>query len=190
MGKDLYNRNVEKKDEINLVQAASKGDVDSFSSLCAQYYPALVAIAYSRLSDKDLAEDAAQETLYIAYRDISRLKKSDLFVSWIMRICRNISSDMAKKRKRNNYSQLEDCEVHSKEQTQNEYYDEILRIIIQGLPLNAREIVFLKFYNKMSYQEISEVLGISLEAVNGRLRRAKKLIAKELSRLDSVEVVL
>jgi DNA-directed RNA polymerase specialized sigma24 family protein len=94
---DLYNRNVETNDEINLVQAASNGDADSFSRLCAHYYPALVAIAYSHLSDKDIAEDAAQETLYIAYRDISKLKKADLFVSWLTRICRNISSDMANK---------------------------------------------------------------------------------------------
>ncbi|MBN2590190.1 MAG: sigma-70 family RNA polymerase sigma factor [Sedimentisphaerales bacterium] len=181
---------MEKNDEINLVQAASKGDADSFSRLCTQYYPVLVAIAYSQLSDKDLAEDAAQEALFVAFRDISKLKNSDLFVSWLTRICRNISFDMAKKRKRDEHIRLENCEIRSKEKTQDDNCDEILRNIIAKLPLKSKEVVFLKFYNKLSYEEISTVLGISLEAVNGRLRRAKKLIAKELNRQDSVEVEL
>ena len=57
---DLYNRNVETNEEINMVQAALKGDADSFSRLCTRYYPVMVAIAYSQLSDKNLAKDAAQ----------------------------------------------------------------------------------------------------------------------------------
>lgn len=187
---DLYNRNVETNDLNNLVQATSKGDADSFNRLCAQYYPALVAIAYSQLSDKDMAEDAAQEALYIAYRDISKLKKADLFVGWLTKICRNISSDLAKKRKRHEHVQLEDCDIHSNEKARQENCDEVIRSIITKLPEKLREVIFLKFYNKLSYQEISNVLGISLEAANGRLRRAKKLIAKELSRQDSVEVDL
>ncbi|MBN1973979.1 MAG: RNA polymerase sigma factor [Sedimentisphaerales bacterium] len=181
---------METNDLNNLVQAALKGDADSFSRLCGQYYPVMVAIAYSQLSDKDLAEDAAQETLFIAYLDISKLKKADLFISWLTRICRNISSDMAKKRKRHEHIRLEDCEIHSNEKIQDENCDEVVRSIITKLPEKLREVIFLKFYNKLSYQEISNVLGISLEAVNGRLRRAKKLIAKELGKIDSVEVDL
>jgi hypothetical protein len=49
---------VEQNDEINLVQAASDGDVDSFNRLCEHYYPAITAIAYSQLFDRGLAEDA------------------------------------------------------------------------------------------------------------------------------------
>ncbi len=181
---------METNDLNNLVQAASKGDADSFSRLCGQYYPAMVAIAYSRLSDKDLAEDAAQESFYIAFRDISRLKKADLFVMWLAGICRNISSDMAKKRKRNEHIQLEDCEIHSNEKVEQNNNDELVKDIVSKLPLKSKEVVLLKFYNKLSYEEIARVLGISQEAVNGRLRRAKKFIAKELSRLDSIEVDL
>ena len=177
-------------DEINLVQAASKGNIDSFSRLCEQYYSIIVAIAYSHLSDRELAEDAAQEAFFIAFRDISKLKKADLFGRWLTRICRNISSDMAKARNRNKFVLLEDCEIHSNGKTKQDSYDEVVRSIIAKLPEKLQEVIFLRFYNKLSYQEISNVLGISQEAVNGRLRRAKKLIVKELSRTDSVEVDL
>ena len=177
-------------DEINLVKTASKGDIDSFSRLCEHYYSTITAIAYAHLSDRELAEDAAQETFFIAFRDISKLKSFDHFGRWLTRICRNISSDMARARKKNKLIRLEDCEIRSNEKNKQDGYDEIVRSIIEKLPEKLREVIFLKFYNKLSYQEISAVLGISQEAVNGRLRRAKKLIIKELSRTDWVEVNL
>ena len=82
--------------DANLVAAALKGDADSFSRLCERYYPALVAIAYARLSDRDLAEDAAQEALLTAFRDITRVKKPERFAGWLAAICRNIALDMAR----------------------------------------------------------------------------------------------
>jgi len=187
---DLYNRDVKQNEETILVHAAAKGDAESFSRLCERYYSAIVSIAYSQLSDRDLAEDAAQEAFYVAFRDISKLKKANRFGRWLSKICRNISSDMAKARRRDKTIPIEDCEIHSNEKTEHDNYDEVVRSIISRLPLKAREVVFLKFYNQLSYQEISNVLGISQEAVNGRLRRAKKLIIKKLGRYDSIEVDL
>ena len=177
-------------DEINLVRAAAKGDVDSFSRLCERYYPTITAIAYAHLSDRDMAEDAAHEAFFVAFRDISKLKSFERFGSWLAVICRNISSDMARARKRESPVQLENFEIHSNEKVSQDSFDEVVRAIIEKLPEKLREVIFLRFYNKLSYQEISNVLGISQEAVNGRLRRAKKLIVKELSRADSVEVDL
>ena len=187
---DLYNRNVEQNDEINLVQAASNGDIDSFSRLCERYYPAITAIAYSQLFDRGLAEDAAQETLFVAFRDILKLKKAKHFGRWLAGICRNIASDMAKARRRNKLIPIEDCESFTSEDNKQDSHDELVRSIIARLPDKMREVIYLRYYNKMSYQEISKLLGISQEAVNGRLRRAKKIIAKELVRRASVEVNL
>jgi len=187
---DLYNRDVKQNTETILLNAALNGDADSFNRLCERYYSAIVAIAYSRLSDRNLAEDAAQEAFYIAFRDISKLKKPNHFGRWLTKICRNVSSDMAKVRRRDKLIAVEDIELHPNEKTEQENYDEVVRSIISKLPLKAREVIYLRFYNKLSYQEISNVLGISQEAVNGRLRRAKKLIIKELGMHNSVEVDL
>ena len=181
---------MEQNDEINLVQAASNGDIDSFSRLCERYYPAITAIAYSQLFDRGLAEDAAQETLFVAFRNISKLKKAKHFGRWLAGICRNIASDMAKARRRNKLIPIEDCESFTSEDNKQDSHDELVRSIIARLPDKMREVIYLRYYNKMSYQEISKLLGISQEAVNGRLRRAKKIIAKELVRRASVEVNL
>ena len=188
--RDLYNRDVKDNTEQNLVQAASNGDADSFGRLCERYYSAMVAIAYSQLADRGLAEDAAQEAFFVAFRDISKLKNANHFGRWLARISRNIASDMAKARRRNKLFPIENCDSVSNDEDKEDNNVEVVRRIISELPVKIREVIYLRYYDKMSYQQISDILGISQEAVNGRLRRAKKLIAKKLLRNGSVEVNL
>jgi RNA polymerase sigma-70 factor (ECF subfamily) len=65
-----------------------------------------------------------------------------------------------------------------------------LRTALKGLPEEAREVVFLRFYDGLSYDQISAVLGISEQAINGRLRRAKRKLAESLRRCGFDEVEL
>ena len=188
--RDIYNRDVKDNREQNLVQAASNGDADSFSRLCERYYLSIVAIAYSQLADRGLAEDAAQEAFFVAFRDISKLRKADHFSRWLARISRNIASDMAKKRKRDKLIPIDDCDSVSNNEDKQDKNVEVLRRIISELPVKLREVIYLRYYDKISYQQISNLLGISQEAVNGRLRRAKKLIARKLLRKGLAEVKL
>ena len=82
----------EKADRL-LVEAAIGGDVDSFTELCRRYYPALVAIGEAILSDRHLAEDAAQEAMARASRKLLDLKDIDRFAAWLAVICRNVARD-------------------------------------------------------------------------------------------------
>jgi RNA polymerase sigma-70 factor (ECF subfamily) len=173
-----------------LVRAALKGDADSFGRLCERYYSAMVAIAYSRLSDRDMAEDAAQEAFFVAFRNISKLKNEEHFSRWVAGICRNIASDMAKARTRDKVLSIQDCESLSNNVSKECDNVEIVRSIIAELPVEMKEVILLRYYNQMSYRQITDVLGISQEAVNGRLRRAKKIVASQLRRRASVEVEL
>ncbi|MGD8500017.1 MAG: sigma-70 family RNA polymerase sigma factor [Phycisphaerales bacterium] len=175
--------------ETTLVQAALNGDADSFSRLCKRYYSAMVAIAYSQLCDRDLAEDAAQEAFFVAFRDLSKLKKASHFSRWLAKICRNIATDMAKARISDKLAPIQDCGPASDERGEQDNV-EVVRSIISELPVKNREVIYLRYYSQMSYQQISNVLGISQEAVNGRLRRAKRIVAKELLRRAAVEVNL
>ena len=179
---DLYDRDVKDNTETTLVRAALKGDAERFGSLCERYYSAMVAIAYSRLGDRDLAEDAGQEAFFVAFRNISKLKEQRHFSRWVAGICRNIASDMAKARIRDKALAIADCEPRSKNESKEADNVQIVRSIIAELPVKMREIVFLRYNSQMSYQQIADVLGISQEAVNGRLRRARKTIARQLRR--------
>ena len=170
-----------------LVAAALRGDAESFSRLCEQYYPALVAIAYSQLTDRGLAEDAAQEALLAAYRDIARLKNPEQFAGWLVAICRNIAIDMARTRAREKHAGVEDCSPISNPSRHEDDVVAVVREIILNLEPDMREVIYLKYYGRMDYGRIAQMLGVSEEAVNGRLRRARDTVRHQLQRRASME---
>lgn len=65
-----------------------------------------------------------------------------------------------------------------------------MKAALSRLPSDAREVVFLRFYDGLSYDQISAVLGISEQAIDGRLRRAKKKLVEHLRREGFDEVHL
>jgi RNA polymerase sigma-70 factor (ECF subfamily) len=150
----------------------------------------MVAIAYSYLADRDLAQDAVQEAFTEALSSIAKLKRPERFARWLATVCRNTAIDMAKARARQKCISLEDCSSISDDKDKEDKHIETVRDVISRLPERMREVIFLRYYNRMSYQEISNVVGISQQAVHGRLRRAKKTIAKKLLQQGSVEVKL
>lgn len=171
-------RKLETKTDLELIEAAFDGNVESFGELCSRYYTAMVALAHSKVNDKHLAEDIAQQTFTKACFKLRSLRNKSKFASWLSTICRNVCIDML--RRSNNYEDT-DLSAISAEQKPKDFEEaERIRTLLAQLPQKMREIIYLKFYNGMTYEKISQVLGISTEAINGRLRRAKKLIAKKL----------
>ena len=170
-----------------LVKAAIDGDADSFTELCRRYYPAMVAIAHSILGDRHLAEDAAQQAFAKAAVKLPQLKRKSRFAGWLAAICRNAARDMA--RRTEAFYSTENLSTIAAESDQNDT-TEAVRNALGKLSASARKVVFLRFYDGMSYEQISAVLGISEQAINGRLRRAKKKMADYLRRSGFGEVRL
>jgi RNA polymerase sigma-70 factor (ECF subfamily) len=167
------------EDQI-LVQRALQADPESFGELCRRYYDPLVAVAYSILPDHQLAEDAAQEALAAACRDLAKLKNPERFGPWIGAICRNVAKDMLRQLRKQqesvetNVGNEPDCEEDEREA--------ILDKALQQLPQQLREVIFLRFYNEMSYEQMAKILGATEQMIDGRLRRAKKKIAAYLTK--------
>jgi RNA polymerase sigma-70 factor (ECF subfamily) len=172
---------VKEKSETVLIESVLAGDIDSFGELGRRYWPAMVAIAYAILGDHHLAEDAAQEALARALVGLGTLKNRDKFGSWLARICRNVAKDMAFDKSRRlsdkDLSQLPDG--YSEDESSGE-----VRQAIGKLGPRMKELVVLRYYNNLSYEQISSVLGISKAAINGRLSRAKRKIAMYLRQMN------
>lgn len=178
-------RSVTQKPDTTLVRAAIKGDAEGFTELCHHYYPAMVAIAHSVLGDRHLAEDAAQQAFAKAAVKLPQLKKETRFAGWLAAICRNIAKDMARKTEK--FQSTDDLSIAAAE-PRDDGTIEAVRQAIRKLSASARELVFLRFYDGMSYEQISTVLGISEQAINGRLRRVKKKMSGYLRRNGFGEV--
>jgi RNA polymerase sigma-70 factor (ECF subfamily) len=167
------------EDQI-LVRRALEADPESFGELCRRYYHSLVAVADSILLDHHLAEDAAQEALAAACRQLPRLKKPERFGPWIVAICRNVAKDMLRERQKQR-KPVEVCQKHESN-CQDDDQKAILAEALQQLPQHLREVIFLRFYNEMSYEQMAKVLGATEQMIDGRLRRAKKKIAAYLTK--------
>lgn len=165
--------------QTELVEAALDGDIAGFGQLAQRYYAPMVAVAYSILADHQLAEDAAQEAFARALTNLGKLRKPDKFAPWLARICRNVAKDiLATKSRQRNAEDLSQVADSNKEDDSVE----AVRRAIEQLSASARELIVLRYYNGLSYEEISSVLGISKPTINGRLTRAKQKIAKYLKR--------
>jgi RNA polymerase sigma-70 factor (ECF subfamily) len=163
--------------DTTLVEAAIDGDPESFTELCRRYYPAMVAVAHSQLGDRHLAEDAAQETFAKTAVKLPQLRQTNKFAGWLAAICRNEARDMAR---RGNSPQANNEFSQTATKSERDDSSDAVRQALKKLSAPARELVFLRYYDGLSYEQISGVLGISEQAINGRLRRAKRKMADYL----------
>lgn len=174
----MQERDLEARTDLELVEAAFGGNVESFGELAGRYYTPIVALAHSKVGDRHLAEDIAQETFAKACFKLKELRDKRKFAGWLGAICRNICMDML--RGRRNFETSDMTSIAAERNVEEFEEDEQIRKVISRLPEKMRETIYLKFYDGMTYEKISEVLGISRQAINGRLRRAKRMIAKKL----------
>lgn len=173
--------------ETELLDLALNGNIDSFGRLCDKYYNPLVAIAYSVLADHHLAEDAAQETFARALKNLKKLKSKEKFGPWLVRICRNVAKDMTKVKPKNlNTDNLLPLADNSSDEQENS----AVKQAIGSLPLSERELIVLRYYNNMSHEQMSSVLGLSKAAINNRLVRTRRKIAEYLKDNGFIEVQL
>jgi RNA polymerase sigma-70 factor (ECF subfamily) len=169
------------EDQI-LVRQALEANSESFGELCRRYYHSLVAVADSILLDHHLAEDAAQEALAAACRQLPRLKKPEQFGPWIVAICRNVAKDMLRDLQRQQ-KPVEACRGNHCDSEQDDGQSAILAEALQRLPQHLREVIFLRFYNEMSYRQMANVFGVTEQVIDGRIRRAKKKMAINLKKM-------
>ena len=172
-------RSVATESDSTLVERAAGGDGESFTELCRRYYTAMVAIGHAIIGDRHLAEDAAQQAFAKAALNLPKLRQADQFGGWLAAICRNEARDLTRARR--------DVPTEAAPMTrpaEAERYEasEAVRAGLKRLSAEAREAVFLRFYDGLSYEQMSAVLGISEQAINGRLRRAKRKLAEYLRR--------
>lgn len=165
--------------DAQLVEAACNGDVDSYRCLYEKHYRLAVGIAYSRLRDLHLAEDAAQEAFAFACRKLHTLRNSDRFPEWLGTICRRMANHIFVRKRPSETIRDQATWENATEET----VDVEVAKAMERLPQAYRELLTLHYFSGLSYEEIAISLGISSQAVHGRMQRARKKLAYYLSKM-------
>jgi RNA polymerase sigma-70 factor (ECF subfamily) len=153
------------------VQLAMRGDHDAFAALVSGATNRLYALACLILRDSDRAEDATQDALVRAWRELPRLRDADRFDAWLRRLVVNACYDEARRvRRRAEVSlvSMDDQSVVDSAAAVAET-DRVERAF-RRLPLDQRTVLVLQHYLDLSHVEIAETLGIPLGTVKSRLR--------------------
>ena len=166
--------------DLELVEAARHGDLDSFGALYQRHYAAMVGVAHCVLSDGHLAEDAAQEAFAVACRDLGRLRDSARFSGWLRGICRNVARAMA--RTKPDVVPIRDVPAQAADTAASQEREMVWQAVGQ-LPDSGREVILLHYFSGLSHEAIAVMLDISPQAVHGRLIRARRKLARRLRRL-------
>ena len=172
-------------DENALIVAARKGDARAFNQLVLRYQGLAYNVAYRILHDPDAAADATQDAFLSAFRAMGKLRGAS-FKSWLLRIVTNACYDQLRVKQRRPTSSLDDLPVEADHtyylEDTSELPDEFVerrelnRAIQAGidqLPVEQRAVLVLSDGQGLSYQEVAEVLDISLGTVKSRLSRGR-----------------
>jgi RNA polymerase sigma-70 factor, ECF subfamily len=183
-----------------LVETAIKENPDAFGEIVKRWERKIFALCYGMLSREEDARDATQETFISAYRNLSNFRGEAKVSSWLHRIAVNQCLTKQRRSKIRHESYLEDenegneirfaTPAHlspSRTTEQNERL-KLVRQAVGSLPEELREVIVMKEFNEMTFQEISETLEIPLSTVKSRVYTALKQLRLKLERTP-VEIV-
>ncbi|MGY5850867.1 RNA polymerase sigma factor [Salegentibacter sp. F14] len=177
-----------------LVREYLGGNENALSKLISRHQHRIYSFIYSKVFDKDVAEDVFQDTFIKVINTLKKGKYNEegKFLPWVMRIAHNLVIDHFRKNKRmpkfenkgdfNIFSVLSDSNLNAETQLIKEQIECDVQELIKELPEDQLEVLTMRIYKDMSFKEISERTGVSINTALGRMRYAlinlRKIIDK------------
>lgn len=170
--------------DSELIESFRNGNEKAFTLLFNRYRQRILAVIYNIVKDMETAEDLLQETMIKALETIrsDRYNDEGKFLPWVARIARNMAIDFFRKQKRYsnarikegsalfNTINLSEASMETAQIKQETFRQ--LKNYIHLLPENQKEVLMMRHYMKMSFQEIADVTNVSINTALGRMRYA------------------
>ncbi len=184
-----------------MIKNILNGDVEKYGELMRLYHQKVLGYCLSMLHHRTDAEEAAQDIFTKAYHNLAKFQGNSSFSTWLYRITTNHCLDILRKRNRRRTTSL-DALVESEGDRIEAMFatartalpalesKDLADKILSALPEDYRTILTLREAQGLEYQEIAEILDCSLDAVKGRLSRARKTLTEHLQHFLKNEDVL
>ena len=184
-------------DDSVLITLYRNGNEAAFNLLVDRYHSKVFTTIFLIVKDQDVAEDLLQDVFVKVLHTLNSDKYNEegKFQPWVMRIAHNMAIDHFRKAKRyptilledgsNVFNSLSFAEDSSEEQRIKEETLAFVRNLIDELPEAQKEVVIMRHYLDMSFQEIAEQTGVSINTALGRMRYALNHIRKKMKQVNS-----
>ena len=184
-------------DDSVLITLYRNGNEAAFNLLVDRYHSKVFTTLFLIVKDQDVAEDLLQDVFVKVLHTLNSDKYNEegKFQPWVMRIAHNLAIDHFRKAKRyptilledgsNVFNSLSFAEDSSEEQRIKEETLAFVRNLIDELPEAQKEVVIMRHYLDMSFQEIAEQTGVSINTALGRMRYALNHIRKKMKQVNS-----
>lgn len=183
--------------DAELIRRCLANDQAAYGQLLARYRRQVLALVWRMVSDREEAQDLAQEAFIRAFRSLHTFDQTRSFPAWLYRITSNLCVDHYRKRRLDTVSLVQSGGADGEERTidlksggagpDEEYADregaERLDQLIRTLPAPYRIVVLLRHQSDMAYEEIATALQLPLGTIKARLHRAHKMLKEKLERL-------
>lgn len=182
-----------------LVKAYADGDNEAFDILLKRHQDRIFNYILRIIKSEDVANDIFQETFVKAILTIKqgRYTENGKFPAWISRIAHNLIIDYYRQERSENLqsSDLEDVDVLNRKELCEETIEDVIiynqihsdvKYLIEELPSLQREVLKMRYYQNLSFKEIADATGVSINTALGRMRYAILNLRRIASEKDIV----
>ena len=168
-----------------LVRIYAEGNNKAFDTLLERYEEKIFSYVFFAVRNQDVADDIFQETFMKAVVTIQQGKyvENGKFQAWLTRIAHNLVIDYFRQLKNENcvsdddvdydlFNDIKLAETTVENKMVREQVLDDVKLLVEHLPQNQKEVVFMRYYQELSFKEIAEITGVSINTALGRMRYA------------------
>jgi RNA polymerase sigma-70 factor (ECF subfamily) len=182
-----------------LVRNYVEGDENALTILINRHQSKIFGFIYSKISDRDISNDIFQDTFIKVIKTLKSraYNEEGKFLPWVMRIAHNLIIDHFRKNKKmpmyreteefSIFSIMSDDSLTIENKIIKEQVEMDLKKLIEELPADQKEVLVMRMYQDMSFKEISEITGVSINTALGRMRYALMNMRKVI---DKHQIIL
>jgi RNA polymerase sigma-70 factor (ECF subfamily) len=186
-------------DDATLVNDYIAGNEAALATLIKRHQSKIFGFIYSKVGDRDLSDDIFQDTFIKVIRTLksNAYNEEGKFLPWVMRIAHNLIVDHFRRNKKMPlYRETEEFSIFSimtddamtiENKLISDQVARDLRQLVEELPADQKEVLMMRLYQDMSFKEISEATGVSINTALGRMRYALLNLRKVI---DKHQIIL
>ena len=177
-----------------LVKSYVAGDENALATLIKRHQSKIYGFIYSKISDRDVSDDIFQDTFIKVIKTLksNSYNEDGKFLPWVMRIAHNLIVDHFRRNKKmpmfreteefSIFSIMSDNAPNIESQIITSQVESDLQKLIDELPADQKEVLVMRMYQDLSFKEISELTGVSINTALGRMRYALMNLRKVIDK--------